>query len=124
MYSKMLLSFFIVNCPYNSLLFCSMISGQVPPIQSIFITTVILYQMICIFLMHLCTTKINQKIPKPIKLFMRLNILNRNSKNLIKIRNNNIIQVFYSEQRFGFSYSESFGLISMMAFVKVFVVVV
>ena len=123
----MLLIYIIFTLPTNVLMILLIILGKIPLIPFIFMLSMLIPQMMCIFGFHLASVMYSNKIHYCGKRLLCLSFVKRrlaigvvewSNQIKAKIRVAFYIEKFHTSRKFGITYG-SFGLISFSAFVKV-----
>ena len=115
----MFLAFLIAAIPLNATFINWFIRGQVKFVSKIFIGFFTVYQYNIFILIHFCLTKCSRVIHAPSKILYQFMVGKGKVKTKTRIRLSNEIFLIHSNNRFGFKYSNSLGLITINTFAKV-----
>lgn len=114
--------FLIIHCPLNSLIVCTVLFSRdgMPFFATIVAWTMAGFEFCCILALHLGIAHINELLNRPVKQFMRLSL--RHDRHITyrqRMGGMSFIEAFHTRRKYGFTYSNSFGRISMKAYAKV-----
>jgi len=116
--SSFLVAFLVVHAPFNCVVVCSLALEHMSPFGMFIMLAWALYEFFCILGIHLMLAKLNERIHRPVKLFMRYVRYCKHSKAGQMLRKAHFIEAFHTRRKYGVTYM-TFGRVSMSAYVKV-----